>query len=89
MGNRNRFATHWQMEERRQSVNGMQSVNVMQVDLPAEFADRERVLELLRKHDVVLPAVDKRANQNLGMVEAGDEAVEIYYILATMNSGRG
>ncbi len=65
-----------QMEKR------MQSVNVMQVDLPAEFADRERVLELLRKHDIVLPAVDKRANQNLGMVEAGGEAVDIYYILA-------
>ena len=60
----------------------MQSVNVMQVDLPAAIADRERVLELLRKHDVVLPVVDKRANQNLAMVEAGDGAVEIYYILA-------
>ena len=58
------------------------SVNVMQIDLPTGDAERQRVFELLQKHQVALPAVKESAQQKKELGQADLGAPLIYYVLA-------
>lgn len=58
------------------------SVNVMQIDLPTGDTERQRVFELLQKHQVALPAVKESAQQKKELGQADLGAPLIYYVLA-------
>ncbi len=58
------------------------SVNVMQIDLPTGDTERQRVYDLLQKHQVALPAVKESAQQEKELGQADLGAPLIYYVLA-------
>ena len=58
------------------------SVNVMQIDLPTGDTERQRVYDLLQKHQVALPAVKESAQQKKELGQADLGAPLIYYVLA-------